>query len=123
VRIALAYDPDEDEGSWVLLEPYVRETTIGPVTVPAGFRTDLASVPWQVVWRKMFDKFGRWTGAAVVHDYLYRTQPEGVTREQADLVFKELMRRDGVTRGIEEIMYKAVRQHGWRAWRSHSNQA
>jgi hypothetical protein len=122
-RIRLEYDPDEDEGSWVLLEPYVRETLIGPVMVPDGFRTDLASVPWQVVWRKMYDKFGKWTGAAVIHDFLYQTQPDGVTREQADLVFRDLMRRDGVPYGIVDIMYKAVRQHGWRAWRSHSSQA
>ena len=115
-RIRLEYDPDEDEGSWVLLEPYVRETLIGTVTVPAGFRTDLASVPWTVVWRKMYDKFGRWTGAAVVHDWFYRTQPDGVTREQADRVFRDLMRRDGVPYGIVDIMYSAVRRHGWRAW-------
>ena len=118
--ISLRYDPDEDERSWVLIEPYTRETVLGEITVPAGFRTDLASVPWQVVWRKMYDKFGKWTPAAVIHDYLYQTQPEGMTRKQADDVFKYLLRRDGVTRGIEEIMYRAVRQHGWRAWKRSS---
>ena len=116
--ICLAFNARADDKSWVLLQPYTRETALGTITVPAGFRTDLASVPWQVVWRKMFDKFGRWTGAAVVHDYLYRTQPDGVTRKQADDVFKDLMRRDGVTRGLEETMYRAVRSQGWRAWKA-----
>ena len=123
MRIAIAYDPDEDEGSWVLTEPYTRETLIGPITVPAGFRTDLASVPWQLVWKSMFRQFGKWGGAAVVHDYLYRTKPPGVTKEEADLVFLDLLTQDGMNLLQRTAMYRAVDNFGGRAWRSHSKKA
>jgi Protein of unknown function (DUF1353) len=97
-------------------EPYERETAIGKITVPAGFETDLASVPWQL-WRE-YPKFGSWTGAAIVHDYLYRTKPDGVTREQADKVFEELLYKDGVFHGQVRRMTRAVRQFGDWAWNS-----
>jgi Protein of unknown function (DUF1353) len=114
-RLCLAYDPDESEDEWVLLEPYTRETSIGSITVPAGFRTDLASVPWQV-WRK-YPKFGRHIGAAVIHDWLYRTQPPDVERMQADAAFRDLLRRDGVRYGDVAVMHAAVREFGDSAWR------
>jgi hypothetical protein len=113
--ISLRYDPDEDERSWVLLEPYTRDTLIGTITVPAGFETDLASVPRQV-WRR-YPKFGRWTGAAVVHDFLYRQRPHGgLRRSAADDVFEDLLREDGVLYGDVGIIMAAVRQFGDRAW-------
>jgi hypothetical protein len=114
MRIALAYDPDEDEDDFVLTEPYERETSLGKILVPAGFKTDLASVPRQV-WR-LYPKFGRWTGAAIIHDWLYRERPPGVRRKQADDVFEALLRRDGVRYGDVGIMVGAVRQFGDRAW-------
>jgi hypothetical protein len=115
MRIALAYDPDEDEDEWVLLEPYARETLIGWVEVPAGFHTDLGSVPRQV-WKR-FPKFGRWTGATIIHDWLYRRRPRGGLRRSAvDDVFEELLRADGVRYGDVALIMGAVRQFGDRAW-------
>lgn len=113
-RLFLAYDPDEADDEWTLLQPYSRETSLGTITVPAGFRTDLASVPWQV-WRR-YPKFGRWTPAAIVHDFLYRTRPTGVRRWQADAAFRDLLRRDGVRYGDVAMMHAAVREFGGRAW-------
>ena len=40
-----------------------------PITVPAGFITDLTSVP--AAFRAFISRAGPWLEAAVVHDYLY----------------------------------------------------
>lgn len=113
-RIHLSYDPAEPD-VWTLDRPYERQSSIGPIVVPQGFRTDLASTP-HAVWR-MFPKFGPWSGAAIVHDWLYRTKPAGVDRWQADRIFLKLMREDGVRHGIARVMYRTVRDLGDAAWR------
>jgi len=98
-----------------LLEPYRRWTVFGVVTVPAGFETDFASIPrlfWSVI-----PKVGRYNHAAVIHDYLYRTQPDGWTRGMADTVFQDLMREDGVCASRAWTMHRAVRLGGWVTWR------
>ena len=89
----------------------------GPIVVPQGFETDLASVPRQV-WHR-FPRWGPWSGAAIVHDWLYRTKPNGVDRIQADRVFRDLMREDRVTWGDQRMIYRAVRDFGDGAWRGH----
>lgn len=115
-RIYVSYDTREPD-VWVLDRPYERMTAIGPVVVPQGFKTDLASTP-NVVWR-MFPKLGPWTGAAIIHDYLYREKPGDVSRYEADRIFYQLLREDGVLHGIARIMYRAVREFGENAWRRH----
>ena len=104
-------------GSFVLLRDYTRETSAGPITVPKGFETDLASIPRQL--RRQLPQWEGWTGAAIVHDYLYATQPDGITRQEADNIFHELMLADQVTIGRARRMYSAVREFGDIAWRSH----
>lgn len=70
----------------------------GLVTVPAGFITDLASIPWP--YNRIFRPDGKWSRAAVIHDYLcklVRDDMPPLNREQADKVFYEAMRADGVS--------------------------
>ena len=111
---------EEGGRMWALLEPL--EYRVGSadsshmIEVPAGFRTDLASVPW----------FGRWlvsswkgnAKAAVVHDYLYAAHGRrryGYARSQADGVFLEAL---GVTGAKHRwLMWAAVRLWGGTAWR------
>jgi hypothetical protein len=100
---------------WTLDRAYTRMTDIGPIVVPKGFETDLASTPRQV-WRA-FPRWGRWSGAAIVHDYLYRTQPPGVSRLKADAIFHRLMREDRVLHGISDVIFRMVRRFGGSAWR------
>lgn len=97
------------------------------IIVPAFFRTDLASVPW--VGRWLFKVHGRYTLAAVLHDWLYYcnghiTLPGGdewsYTREQADDVFLEAMKASGVGKLQRTTLHKAVRLGGWSAWAGHS---
>lgn len=115
-RISISYDLSDPE-TWVLEQPYERQTSHGKIVVPQGFRTDLASTPRQV-WRA-FPRWGTWSGAAIIHDYLYRTQPDGISRYHADRIMLKLMREDGVHRGTARIIYRMVREYGDTAWRSH----
>lgn len=51
---------------WQLLRDYVSDNQ--HITVPTGFITDGASIPWFLRWR--FSPTGRYFGAAIIHDYI-----------------------------------------------------
>lgn len=80
--------------------------------VPAGFKTDLASIP-QILWN-ILPPFGRYDAAAVVHDYLY--QHNGVTRGEADAILHEAMHVLRVGRAKRWAIYYGVRATGWVTW-------
>ncbi|MEO5842937.1 MAG: DUF1353 domain-containing protein [Acidimicrobiales bacterium] len=66
-----------------LVEPVSYAGNAQTFTVPAGFRTDLASVPRAFVW--LLPRYGRYTRAAILHDYLWRnTALLQVSRADAD---------------------------------------
>lgn len=104
-------------GNWTLLkevqykvpEPVLNKAD-GPeiVIVKAGFGTDLASIP-RLFWN-VLPPFGRYSGAAVVHDYLYQSH-EG-SRLHADLVFLHAMQELNVLPIKARTMYRAVRIFG-----------
>ena len=79
-------------------------------TVPAGFPTDLASIPRRL---RCIVSIDRGVEAAVVHDWLYN-QRLG-TREEADLVFKKILE---ATEGAATValMYNSVRVFGGGPW-------
>lgn len=83
--------------------------------VPSGFVTDFASVPRLLWW--LFPPWGRYGKAAVMHDYLYQSQP--CSRSLADLMFLRGMQVLGVGRVTRYAMYWAVRAAGWAIWRAH----
>lgn len=98
------------------------------VTVPAGFVTDLASIP-RIVW-SFFPPDGPWVKAAIVHDFLYDTVGDGqwhshrgvsrfepYSRREADRILLEGMidRRIGIL--ARTMIYLAVRTAGWIGWR------
>ena len=62
------------DGDWFLVEDFCCTLMFDDerrhVVVPKGFRTDLASSP-RILW-PILPPFGRWSAAAVLHDYLYR---------------------------------------------------
>lgn len=76
------------------------------VQVPAGFRTDFASIP-RVFWR-VFNPAGRWRRAALIHDYLY-TVAANCPRFLADAIFRHVMEQDGVGKVARWLIYYAVR--------------
>ena len=83
-------------------------------TVPIGFITDLASIPR--LFRSIISKIGRHLRAAVVHDWLYVEQPDGISRADADGVFRRIMREDEVGWFERWAMWSAVRSFGWIYW-------
>ena len=80
--------------------------------VPKGFTTDFASVP-RFFWR-LVPPWGRYSPAAVVHDYLYRTGK--ASRKEADRVFLRLMKQLDVPCWKRWVMYWGVRLFGFRAY-------
>ena len=112
-RIYLSWDPQQP-GTWRLEQPYERETAMGTIVVPKGFETDLASIPRAL--RRRFPQWEGWTPAAVVHDWLYSEQPDGIDRRKADDILLELMRQDEVRWGNAEKIHWAVREFGDIAW-------
>lgn len=109
----------------LLLEDYTVKTSIGDVVIPAGFKTDFASVP-QIFW-SIVPPMGKYFVAAVLHDYFYRVptsrvwdgQPKfdkPVTRKLADTIFSEEMKDAKVSWWKRQIMYRAVRIGGASSW-------
>jgi lysozyme len=99
------YMPLENGRTVELLEdyPYVSESDY-TIIVPTGFKSDLASVP-RILW-PIFPPFGRYTPAAVIHDYLYDT---GITtKQEADKMFLEISKKCGVELINRYLMYYAV---------------
>lgn len=91
----------------------------GVITVPKGFKTDGASVP-RVFWG-LFDPFGPWFPAALVHDFLYSRVSDAFgdfNRAIADRVFLDAMTDAGVDSLRRRIIYMAVRVGGGLAYKS-----
>ncbi len=84
--------------------------------IPAGFETDLASVP-RFLWA-VFPPYGDHLKAAVVHDYLYGFNT--ISRVQADAIFLAAMKAYGVKAWRRWVMYLAVRVCGGKAYRAGS---
>ena len=102
----------EDGKNWMTLHEIRYATDEGNVIyTPAGFITDFASVP--VFFRRLFQPAtGQHRRAAVVHDALYRDETQPYTRKEADLIFLEIMKADGVPAWKAAILYRGVRLGG-----------
>ena len=82
------------------------------ITVPAGFVTNLASIPPYFWWA--ITPMGRHGDAAIIHDWLYTEQ--NVPREVADRVFEVVMAELGVALPVRKVMWAAVRVFGGSHW-------
>lgn len=100
------------DGRWVLRRDFYFESRrIGRIVVPVGFDTDFASVPRvPIVFWLTGDTSKK---AAVIHDWLYRSQ--SVSRFMADLVLFEASSNEPFWR--RSVMWLGVRAFGWLAWR------
>lgn len=94
-----------DATFWRLREPVVYQGARETFEVPAGFRTDFASVPRLVVW--LLPRYGVYTRAAILHDYL--VENAAVSRADADGLFRRSMRELGVSAPRRWMMWAAVR--------------
>ena len=95
---------NDGTGQWEVIEAYPTYSDVlgKQITLPYGFSSDLASVPKAPILFLLFG--GRYALPSLFHDYLTRYRL--CSREKADLVFLEFMRRQN----DDEI--KALRESG-----------
>ena len=100
----------ELEGSdWELLRILEYKGNRDHYEVPEGLDTGFASVPWVFVW--FLPRYGRYTKAAILHDYLRREAvPAGeLTLAEADGIFRRAMWELGVPFLRRWLRWGAVR--------------
>ncbi|ECP7106303.1 DUF1353 domain-containing protein [Salmonella enterica] len=97
--------------NWRVYEPfafYLSDDNSDVISVPAGFVTDLATIP-RIFWSVM-PPDGKYAKAAIIHDYLYDNALR--TKKKADLIFLDGMAVLGVPKWKRIVMYLAVRIFG-----------
>lgn len=93
---------------YVLEKPLIYRRPNGQkITVPAGFETDLASIP-RLFWRVLPRDGGKYRAAAVVHDYMVGRVPWS----HAATIFSEALRDNGTGDFRRRLMVAAVRLRG-----------
>lgn len=105
----------DGRGTWKLLSDLVYESDLAKITitVPAGFITDLASVP-RIPLAFMLTA-GTGHAAAVLHDCLYVYH--WLTRKESDDVFHEALLVLGVPKWRAALMWAGVRVGGSGPWK------
>lgn len=105
------------EGEWILIEPLAYQCESNEVIcAPAGFITDLASIPSFA--QSLIPVNDAHRLPAIIHDYLFVIQDRG--RSEVDSVFLEAMKSAGVSWWKRSAMYSAVRVGGWLFWNSNA---
>jgi hypothetical protein len=109
---------------WRLQEDWIHETLQWTFTVPAGWETDLATVPGPL--RNAVNSFEFGITGPLLHDFLYAhggSPPEGTcrpwhrfTRREVDHLFRELMQKEKVPTWRRNLGYAVVRALGWTHW-------
>jgi hypothetical protein len=98
-----------DADRWSLVDDLVYQGRWERFVVPAGFRTDFATVPRVVTW--LVPRFGAYTLAAILHDWLcgQGIRSGVVSAREADGIFRRVMRESGVPVLRRWMMWAGVR--------------
>jgi Protein of unknown function (DUF1353) len=107
---------------WELLKDIPYQGKVEQFVAPVGMRTDFASVPRVFVW--FLPRYGRYTKAAIIHDYLWRERAAKGTLSyvDADGIFRRALRQLEVPFLHRWILWAAVRwaalvkKNGARGW-------
>lgn len=102
-------------GQWVLLRDLIWDDG-WRIVVPAGFKTDLASIPRLFRW--LLQQNGASRKAAVLHDHCYVTQP--FSRAKADELFRKALIAEGLSQAAALIYWIGVRLGGSIAWANYA---
>lgn len=115
-RLSVEVLDNVDDGRWILTAPliYQSDTAGQTFTVPAGFQTDLASVPRLPLVFLLAGDTSR--EASALHDFLY-TPPQLVSRAMADSVLREASAVTLVPAWRRWVMWAGVRVFGGSHWR------
>ena len=121
--IEVHHETDENGNVFTLREDIeitwngYREWLYVAFTIPAGFKSDGASVP-RFFWRVVFPPGdNRALRAAFAHDYIYRMHPEGWSKAEADQMFYDLLIKGGIPWYRAKAAYLGVKLFGSGAWR------
>lgn len=74
---------------FTICQEFFYEVDGSPHMIPAGFTTDLASIP-KILWSLYAPNKANTIPAAVIHDYLYFC-PGSLTRKEADSIFYDAL--------------------------------
>jgi hypothetical protein len=83
------------------------------IVVPRGFVTDFASIP-RSLWSFGLSPHGRYSRAAVIHDYLYWSQV--CSKDQSDRLLVIAMKESNVGSFQESIIFEGVHVGGQGSW-------
>lgn len=98
-------------GWFTLCTEFVCEFEGLTIRVPAGFKTDLASIPRPL--RAVFNHTGVSVKPAVIHDYLYTDgSVPNLPRKLCDKVFYGCLRAVGMSAWQAWVYYAGVRMGG-----------
>jgi hypothetical protein len=99
---------------WELTEDLIADTeTVGRITVPKGFITDLSSIPRFLWWESTPSDYAE---AGVLHDYCY--DHNRVPRDVADKLYREVVTYLNAGRARGLARYWALRLFGGIAYRN-----
>lgn len=106
----------DDAGWFVVVEPFTyrfgNEESPLEITVPKGFKTDLASIPWFAGF--IVPKLGKYNAPSVLHDFNYSLVRKGkFNRAIADAIMLESMAVAGVNFWQRWLIYLSLRAFGW----------
>lgn len=109
------------DGYQVLRKPFTYRSRMGIIGAEAGFVWDEDSIcrclGLLYAWLK-----GRTIKGALVHDKIYRDgriQGKQITRRQADLIFLDAMKHEGVAWRHRWAIYVGTVAGAWVAWNKH----
>jgi hypothetical protein len=98
------------EFDFTLCQPFYYKVNGIEYTIPAGFTTDLASIP-RALWSIYSPNKANTIPAAIIHDYIYFC-PGEMAREEADSIFYDALIYKHVTKGTAFKYWLAVRTFG-----------
>ena len=103
---------------WTVRVPLVwLDATYGQLVVPAGFITDLASIPRLFRNLPMLDPNGLSRRPAVVHDWLYGSNEGRAHGKQfADSFLRSALLAEGASPAVAQTFYLAVHLFGGSSW-------
>jgi hypothetical protein len=102
------HDPDRKKKPWVLVEKFLPKINGVLFEIPAGYKTDLGSVPDALHF--FVKEYGDLNEEYVLHDFLYGAEifPRGMN----DDIFHDAIVCGGIEEWRANIMWAAVRAFG-----------
>lgn len=120
-KVDIKVHPEDELGNIVTLLKGIRGKYNGlNYRVPKGFESDGVSTPsflWPIISPPVHPHTIR---GGIIHDWIYRHQPKGWTREDADNLFADVIEEDGLSPIQAQLAYAGLRLFGDKAWKENA---